>query len=119
VIKMITWMIDMSGAKADVIAHVSNWQPSRAELKMIAVIDHGVEQDAADAMDRHELSQACAESLDDIERARISALAELELVLTQYAGVCVRYLDNPRHLGGYTLSVCVSAYEQDPRTVGG
>lgn len=94
------WELDTSGALADVVKYVEDVQ-LKPYNKWI--------RDPLTGMVQVEIKPT-DEDLTDFERVRTAILAELADIKTPFAGVCGRYVANREALGGYTMSINISAY---------
>lgn len=98
---MYEWAIDVSGELDDVVIAVEDAQPL-PNRRMVRI--EGVLKEVEVLPSQEDIA--------DFERARSAILRELHDINTPFAGVCARYVENPLDLGGYTLSVSVSAFEK-------
>lgn len=96
------WALDTSGKLADVIKHVREIK-LEPYPKWVRHPQNGMMQVEIEPSE---------EDLADFERVRKALLEELSDIKSPFAGVCGRYVENRDALGGYTLSVSVSAYER-------
>jgi hypothetical protein len=109
------WNINHSGPLEDVIEHVQNAQPPRCQRSVPKVV---AKKMAAGVMKQsrveHRLVEVTPskEDIADFERAKAAILAELADIRRPFAGVCARYDENPERLGGYVLTISISAYDR-------
>lgn len=109
------WTINTSGPIAEVIEHVSNATLPQCIKQVPELYEKkaqgGVMTQGGVRFVEVEVEPS-EEDVRDFARAKRAILAELEDVKTPFAGVTAHYVENPSHLGGYTMRISVSAYDR-------